>query len=309
MGSSRSHRRAGTATILAGFLLGAAFGLTACSPGGENPSTGPAARSSERSTDRPASAEPDAARSRKPDRTTAPAEATRPPRSTAAAPPKPSRTTAAAETTARPPTSAAVALPEPAQTTRTTTAVQTTATPAASASAAAAAAAAVSHGMGPFGWLVLIALLAAMIIGGLLVYRSQRRSAWDTEARALEAETRTVTTTRLPPVLSTTTISRRGLAWPPVRAALGDLVSRWNSLTERASGEDRRNWSLRISGLLQELMAAVDAENEALAAGRDWMLQRPAVSRAEEALAAALTVQPQPAPPTAGEPGPTAFQT
>jgi hypothetical protein len=307
MGSSRSHRRAGTATILAGFLLGAAFGLTACSPGGENPSTGPAGRSSERSTDRPASAEPDAARSRKPDRTTAPAEATRPPRSTAAAPPKPSRTTAAAETTARPPTSAAVALPEPAQTTRTTTAVQTTATPAASASAAAAAA--VSHGMGPFGWLVLIALLAAMIIGGLLVYRSQRRSAWDTEARALESETRTVTTTRLPPVLSTTTISRRGLAWPPVRAALGDLVSRWNSLTERASGEDRRNWSLRISGLLQELMAAVDAENEALAAGRDWMLQRPAVSRAEEALAAALTVQPQPAPPTAGEPGPTAFQT
>jgi hypothetical protein len=330
MGSSRSHRRAGTATILAGFLLGAAFGLTACSAGGENPSTGPSGRSSERSTDRPSSAEPDAARSREPDRTTAPAEATRPPRSTAAAPkpsrttaaaetttrppttaavtpPKPSRTTAPAETTTRPPTSAAVALPEPAQTTRTATAVQTTATPAASASAAAAAA--VSQGMGPFGWLVLIALLAAMIIGGLLVYRSQRRSAWDTEARALESETRTVTTTRLPPVLSTTTISRRGLAWPPVRAALGDVVSRWNSLTERASGEDRRNWSLRISGLLQELMAAVDAENEALAAGRDWMLQRPAVSRAEEALAAALTVQPQPEPPTAGEPGPTAFQT
>jgi hypothetical protein len=306
MGSSRSHRRAGTATILAGFLLGAAFGLTACSAGGENPSTGPSGRSSERSTDRPSSAEPDAARSREPDRTTAPAEATRPPRSTAAAP-KPSRTTAAAEPTTRPPTSAAVALPEPAQTTRTATAVQTTATPAASASAAAAAA--VSQGMGPFGWLVLIALLAAMIIGGLLVYRSQRRSAWDTEARALESETRTVTTTRLPPVLSTTTISRRGLAWPPVRAALGDVVSRWNSLTERASGEDRRNWSLRISGLLQELMAAVDAENEALAAGRDWMLQRPAVSRAEEALAAALTVQPQPEPPTAGEPGPTAFQT
>jgi hypothetical protein len=60
--------------------------------------------------------------------------------------------------------------------------------------------AAESEGVGPFGWLVLIGLLAAMIIGGLLLYRSQRTSAWDAEARASEAETRTVIDTRLGPV-------------------------------------------------------------------------------------------------------------
>jgi hypothetical protein len=149
--------------------------------------------------------------------------------------------------------------------------------------------------------LLLIVLVAALIVGGSLVYRSQRRSAWDAEARALESETRTATATRLPPVLTTTSIGQRGLAWPPLRAGLADLMSRWNALAERASGETRRNWSLRISGLLQELIAAVDAENEALAAGRDWMPLRLRVNQAEQALAAALAVQPQPGTPPAGE--------
>jgi hypothetical protein len=170
-------------------------------------------------------------------------------------------------------------------------------------------AAAETGGLGPWGWVLLIVLVAALIVGGLLVYRSQRRSAWDTEARAVESETRTLTAVRLPPVLSTTTTGQRGLAWPPVRADLTDVQSRWNALTERAAGEARRNWSLRISGLLAELIAAVDAENEALAVGRDWMLLRPRVNQAEQALAAALTAQPQPEPPAAGEPGPPAFQT
>jgi hypothetical protein len=169
--------------------------------------------------------------------------------------------------------------------------------------------AAEAGGIGPFGWLVVIGLLAAMVIGGLLLYRSQRKSAWDTEARALEAETRTVIATRLGPVLTATTAGQRGLTWSPVRVILVDLVNRWNGFTERSSGEPRRNWSLQVSGLLQDLIAAVDAENEALAVGGDWTLLRPRVSQAEQALSAVLAGQPWPEPPpAAGEPRPPAFQ-
>jgi hypothetical protein len=305
----RNHRRTGAPAVLAGLLLGTAVVLTACGGGGENPSGRPSGRASERSIERPASSEPEATRSRQPDRTTEPAETTRPPTTTAVVTPEPTRTTRTTtppETTTRPPTSTAAVEPEPTRTTATTTAAETTPTPAASASAAAVAAD--SQGLGPWGWLLLIALVAALIVGGLLVYRAQRRSAWDAEARALESETRTVTGTRLPPVLTTTTTGQRGLAWPPVRASLTDLMSRWNALTERASGEARRDWSLRIGGLLQELIAAVDSENEALAVGRDWMQFRPRVAQAEEALLAVLT-PPQPEPPPSAEPGPPAFQT
>jgi hypothetical protein len=315
----RNHGRTGTAAVLAGFLVSVVLGCTACDVGGENAPTRPSTGTSERATDEP-SAAADRTRSRDteptettppptstravPTRTTTPAKTTRPTTTNAEAP-EPTRTTTPPKTTTRPPTSTAVVAPEP---TRTTTPPATTPTPTPAESASAVAAAS-SQKIGWFGWLLLIALLAALIIGGWLVYRSQHRSAWDTEARALESETRTVTETRLPPVLSTTTTSRRGLAWPPVRAALVDLVTRWNALTERASGEGRRNWALRISGLLQELTAAVDAENEALAVGRDPMLLRPRVNQVEQALAAALAVQPQPEPPAAGEPGPPAFQT
>jgi hypothetical protein len=303
----RKHRRSGAPAVLAGLLLGTAIVLTACGAGGENPSGRVSARASERSIERPASGEPEATRSREPDRTTEPAETTRPPTTSAVVTPEPTRTTRTTtppETTTRPPTSTAAVKPEPTRTT--TTAAETTPTPAASASAAAVAAE--SQGLGPWGWLLLTVLVAALIVGGLLVYRTQRRSAWDAEARALESETRIVTGTRLPPVLTTTATGQRGLAWPPVRTALTDLMSRWNALTERASGETRRDWSLRISGLLQELIAAVDAENEALAVGRDWMMFRPRVAQAEEALLAVLA-PPQPEPPPSAEPGPPAFQT
>jgi hypothetical protein len=310
MESSRNHHRAGNASVLAALAVGAVLGLSACGDG--EPSARPSA---EVSIERPSRGEPGAdtsppaeptrteaqpTRSREPDRTTAPAETTtRPPTS--------------AQTTTRPPTSAAVA-PPPTTTTRapTETTPPTTQPPAATAAASesAAAVAAESEGIGPVGWLVLIGLLAALIIGGLLVYRSQRKSAWDTEARALEAETRSVTATRLPTVLTATTSGQRGLTWPPVRANLVDLADRWNGLTERASGEPRRNWSLQISGLLQDLIAAVDAENEALAVGRDWTLQRPRVNQAEQALAAVLArQQPYEPPPATEEPGPSAFQT
>ena len=49
-----------------------------------------------------------------------------------------------------------------------------------------------------------------------------------------------------------------------------------------------------MRNLLQDLVTAVDAENEALATGRDWMLLRPRVNEAEQALSTALAAQPVP---------------
>jgi hypothetical protein len=318
MGYSRNHRRAGFTFVLPGLVIGVLFGLSACGAGDGKPSARPSA---DVSIDRPSrepsppaeatGSEAQPTRSREAERTTEPAETTtRPPTpaETTTRPPTPARTTT------RPPTSAAVVPTQttttkaPAKATPPPTTQQPAVTPTASASAVAVAAE--SGGIGPFGWLVLIGLLAAMIIGGLLLYRSQRKSAWDTEARALEAETRTVIETRLGPVLTATTAAQRGLIWPPVRSLLTDLANRWTGLAERSAGEPRRNWSLQISGLIQRLLAAVDAENEALAAGRDWTLLRPRVSQAEQALSAVLAGQPRPEPPPAAEePGPPAFQT
>ena len=322
MGHSRNHRRTGVTSVLTGLAIGVLFALSACGGGDGESSARPSAdvsidrpsREPGAEASPPAEATPSEAqrtRSREAERTTEPAETTtRPPTpaETTTRPPTPARTTT------RPPTSAAVV---PTQTTTTKAPAKATpppttqppaVTPAASASAVAVAAE--SGGLGPFGWLLLIGLLAAMIIGGLLLYRSQRRSAWDTEARALEVETRTAIETRLGPVLTATTAAQRGLTWPPVRSLLTDLVNRWTGLAERSSGEQRRNWSLQISGMLEHLIAAVDAENEALAVGRDWTLLRPRVRQAEQALSAVLAGQPRPEPPPAtGEPGPPAFQT
>jgi hypothetical protein len=312
MGYSRNHRPAGFTSVLTVLVIGVLFGLSACGAGDGEPTARPSAdvsidrpsREADAETSPPAEAtrpEAQPTRSREAERTTEPAETT-------TRPPTPARTTT------RPPTSAAVVPTQttttkaPAKATPPPTTQQPAATPEASVSAVAVAAE--SGGFGPFGWLVLIGLLAAVIIGGLLLYRSQRKSAWDTEARALEAETRTVIETRLGAVLTATTAAQRGLVWPPVRSLLIDLVNRWTGLTERSAGEPRRNWSLQISGVLQRLIAAVDAENEALAAGRDWTLLRPRVSQAEQALSAVLAGQPRPEPPPAAEePGPPAFQT
>jgi len=150
--------------------------------------------------------------------------------------------------------------------------------------------------MGPVGWIALI-VFVALIIGGLLIWRARRRSTWDTEATALEQDTRTATATRLPPVLTAETAGQRGLSWPPLRADLVDLVRRWDLLAQRAAGEERMNRSVQLRDLLQDLVTAVDAENEALATGRDWTLLRPRVNAAERALAGALAAQPEPDDP------------
>ena len=138
--------------------------------------------------------------------------------------------------------------------------------------------------------------------GGWRLWRSRQRSAWDAQATALEAQTRTTIGTRLRSVLTAEAAGQRALSWPPVRAALVDLLRRWALLAERAPDAQRRTRSGQVRSLLQELVAAVDAENQALAVGGDWRLVRPRVDQAERALAAVLAGVPQPEPAAGGEP-------
>jgi hypothetical protein len=162
-------------------------------------------------------------------------------------------------------------------------------------------AAAESQGLGALGWTLLILLIVALAAGWLIL-RSRKRSAWDRKAAALEADTRATASTQLPSVLTAETAGQRALSWPPLRAALSDFVRRWELLAERAPDDRRRTRSGQVRSLLQELVAAVDAENQALAAGRDWRLLRPRVDQAGRALSAVLASVPQPEPSAGGEP-------
>jgi hypothetical protein len=87
-----------------------------------------------------------------------------------------------------------------------------------------------------------------------------------------------------------------------LRAELVDLTRRWDLLAERAPDDQRRNRTGQIRNLLQELVAALDAENQALGTGRDWRLLRPRVDQAERSLSAVLAGVPQQGPPADGEP-------
>jgi hypothetical protein len=321
MGPVRHRRRAAAASVLVGLTACAVFGLTACGAGGGEPSTRPSDRGSP-AIDRPSPGTPEGG-----------ADATRTPAAQRTPTREPDRTEAPPETPAGRPTSAAPEQPEPAQTTKssapavvkppTKTKAPTQTKPPTEAKPPAATepqgdtattpvqsespVAAVTQGGDTLSWvwIILVGLVVALVIGGLLLHRSQLKSAWDAEARTLESETRTVVTTRLPPALAATTVSQRALTWPPIRASLVDLIGRWNGLTERAVDETRRNWSTQIAGLLQGLVGAVDAENDAVAAGQDATLLRPRVNDAERALIAVLTTQPQYPRPTA-EPGTSA---
>jgi len=274
--------RTTTAWLLAGLVLSLALGLSGCGAGGGSDS---ATRSTtERSGTRPA---PSGTES--PSETTV--EPTRPPRTTADTPTS-TRTPTTAERpsspTTRPATSAATRTPTSAPT-----------------SSAGTPAAAESEGLGALGWTLLVLLVVALV-GGWLLWRSRKRSAWDAQAAALETDTRTATGTQLPSVLTAEDAGQRALSWPPLRAALADLMRRWDLLAERAPDDQRRNRTGQIRNLLQELVAAVDAENQALATGRDWRLLRPRVDQAQQALSAVLAGVPQPAPSAGDEPWPPA---
>jgi hypothetical protein len=276
-------RRTTTVWLLAGLVAGLVLGLSGCGAGGGSDSaTRP---TTERSGTRP---EPSGTEA--PSETTT--EPTRPPRTTADTPAS-TRTPTTAERPNSPTTT-----PE-----RSSEALAPTSAP--ETSAAGTPAAAESEGLGALGWTLLILLVVAVAVGWLL-WRSRKRSAWDAEAAALEDQTRTTIGTQLPPVLTAEDAGQRALSWPPLRAALSDLVRRWELLAERASDDQRQSRTGQIRSLLQELVAAVDAENQALAAGRDWRLLRPQVDQAQRVLSAVLAGVPQPAPAAGGEPWPPA---
>lgn len=130
--------------------------------------------------------------------------------------------------------------------------------------------------------------LAAALAGGILVWRSRVKAAWDEEAGTLARDTQAIVATRLPPVLTGVTTRQRSMSWPPLRTDLMTLLRRWQQLAERATGDGRKSWSAEVGGLVRELVAAVDAENAALADGRDWRLLRPRLNDLERALLFAL---------------------
>jgi len=292
-----SSTRSATRWISAVWLAGVLVASVACNGEGNRvtpPSAGgsvsrPAA-SQEKS---PAPSRPERSEIAVPTREPAPTgTAVAPPTGTAAppqsAPAPPVPTTQAPPRT--PPTTGAAAVP-PAATTP-----PAAATPTPTLSAAGTASSGGSGGLGAFGWFLLIALVAALI-GGLVIWRVRRKSGWDNDAAAAETDTRRVVAARLPQVLTTQTTGERALSWPPLRADLTGLLARWDALAERASDDERRDRALWVRGLLDDLIAAVDAENEALAAGRDWTLLRPHVDEANRALSAALATQPMSAGP------------
>jgi hypothetical protein len=315
-------------SVLAVLTLGAVVGLASCGTGGDGTSARPSDRASaEGSTGRPTAGtdrEPGAADTptaeatrtggalpTRPDRTGAATQAPTggPPPATAQPPPAqpPVQPAQPPAQTAQPPAQTAQPPVQPAQPPAQTaqppaqTAQQPPATeglpPAQTATASAAATTPTSEpsGLGLLGWIVVIGLVAALVAGPL-IWRSRRRSAWDVDLAAVETDTRTATAVRLPPVLSTRTAAQRGLAWPPLRTDLTGLVDRWDLLAERAPGEERTERSRLVQRLVQDLIEAVDAENDALANDRDWTLLRPRVNEAERALNAALARPPQDAP-------------
>jgi hypothetical protein len=278
------RRRTTPASLLAGIVLSLVLGLSGCGAGGgSDEATRP---STERSGTRPAPSGTESPSESTTESTTT--ESTRPPRTTAEAP-----TSIESPTSAEPPSSPT--------TTPATSAESRAPTSAPTSSAAGTPTAAESEGLGAVGWILLILLVVA-VTGGWLLWRSRKKSAWDAQSDALEADTRTVTGTQLPPVLTAEDAGQRALSWPPLRATMVDLMRRWDLLAERAPDDQRRNRTGQVRKLLQELVAAVDAENQALATGRDWRLLRPRVDQAQRALSAVLAGVSQPEPSAGDEP-------
>ncbi|MFC7278859.1 hypothetical protein ACFQS1_33260 [Paractinoplanes rhizophilus] len=312
--------------LVAGLALATALaGLAACDAGGDGtalPSTAP-------SLDRTVSREaPAPTRTREGQATTEPAEPTRtaaepaeptPTEPTSAAPAttkpaEPDRTTDAPATTAparttnppeptTAPPATADATTGPAATGPATTGPATTG-PAATGAASPAAtpsevAATTTGGVSALGWVLILLLLGLpILVGVLLVNRRRRAAAWSTEAAAAADAGRGLIATRLPLVLSTRDAAERALAWPPVRAGLTETAARWSALATSAPDDYHRAAAGQIGVMAQDLVTAVDAENQALATGRDWRRLSPQVDQIVQTLDAALTafVAPEPGP-------------
>ncbi|AEV84920.1 C-jun-amino-terminal kinase-interacting protein 3 [Actinoplanes sp. SE50] len=219
-------------------------------------------------------------------------------KTTEATDPTPTRTRPTADQPTREPT---------AEPTRAPTTQEATKEPTPAATSTSAAVAPVADqddgGLGPWAWLLLIGLLTGLV-GLLLVNRDRRVATWDAEARGLAGETRAVLGVRLPQLLTDLDPARRGSAWPPVRDDLTALEARWTALLERVPDGERQAYAGQVAGMLRDLVNAVDAENAALATGRDWRMLRPRVDAVIAALSAAL--DPGPAAPAAAAAAPAA---
>jgi hypothetical protein len=205
--------------------------------------------------------------------------------------------------TTQPATEAATTPPAPEAIAPTTTATPSPAATTVSADPSAVAAVTTTSGMGTLGWLfILLIVTLAVLVAALLVSRSRRTAAWQSEAVELAGACRGLIATRLPQVLSTRDTAARALAWPPVRAELTEAAARWSRLATSATDDFRRDSAGQVSFVTQDLVTAVDAENEALATGRDWRLLSPQADDIVRTLDAALTafLVPQPEPDPGG---------
>jgi outer membrane biosynthesis protein TonB len=185
------------------------------------------------------------------------------------------------------------------------TATATTETTPPPASPSAVAAAAEDDSGGILGWILLI-LLFAGLAAVLLLNRPRRSAAWDAEAGALAAETRMVVEARLAPVLALDDPVRRATVWPRVRGDLASLGTGWGRLAGQPADAPRQAMAGGVALLLRDLTAAVDAENDALAAGQDWRALRPEVEQILDSLDATM-MPAEPGQPSAGGPSTTTY--
>jgi hypothetical protein len=302
-GGVASAGRRGAALALFGAL---GLGTAACGGDGTDRSLSSSRPSAEVTVGRTATTAPAATR------TTPSAAASRPARTqgtgptTTTEPAKTAGPTEQAKTAGPTETAEPIRTVEPAETVKPaktvaptaapTRTAETTRTAEATATSVAAVPVAAADESGAFlGWLLVI-LLFGGAIAVLLVNRSRRETAWDSQTAALAAATRDVTGGRLPPVLTAWTAGERALLWPPVRDNLIGLAGRWATLAATARDGVQEAGPNQISSLLQDLVTAIEGENEALAAGREWQALRPQVDAVRSALAAALPPQPAPAP-------------
>ncbi|AGL16936.1 hypothetical protein [Actinoplanes sp. N902-109] len=138
----------------------------------------------------------------------------------------------------------------------------------------------------------LLAALAAGLAGTVAVFllrRSGRAKAWDATAARLAVATRTTAGTRLRQVLADRTPAGWERSWPPLRTVLIGLAAQWGELARHPADRRRQARAATTAELLDELIAAVDAESEALLSGRDRPLLRPRATSVLAALDAELT--------------------
>ena len=266
------------------------LGLGACGDGGGDgsslPSDRPTADRSVTRTPDEATESPTDDRTGRPTRTEDATPTTQPPATRTQPPPTTTRPEPA-PTTAQPP-------PTQAEPTRGQAAPPAQPPAATTPPASNVATEPASTDVGDVGCLLLI-LLVGLVVGGLVIWRQRRGSDWDVEASRLVGAT-TAGLSRLPTVLVTTTIGERALVWPPLRDDLGALMGSWDVLSSGTGEAERRDWAVEVRTRLQDLVFAIDQENEVLAADREWQLLRPRVAAAEEALAATLAARPGTAP-------------